>query len=80
MKINIAKDEAHYNSLSQREKDDVFRKCLSIFKKGVSDSGVLQELKKREYHETPGQKRRRKKKESDLHRRNLEKKNNERFM
>jgi ribosomal protein S21 len=80
MKITVIRDEAYYNSLSQREKDDVFRKCLSIFKKAVTDSGVLQELKMREFNETPGQKRRRKKKESDAYRRNLEKKNNEKFL
>jgi len=80
MKIIVVRDEAYHHNLSQREKDDVLRKCLSIFKKGVSDSGILQELKMREYHESPGEKRRRKKKESDAHRRSLEKKNNDRFL
>lgn len=66
MKIKIIKDESVYHSLSQREKEDVFRRGLSIFKKVVSDSGVLQECRKREFYESPSEKKRRKKKESNL--------------
>lgn len=65
MKIRIIKDE-HYHSLSQREKEDLFKRGLNTFKKVVSDSGVLQEAKKRKSYESPSEKRRRKKKEVDL--------------
>jgi ribosomal protein S21 len=65
MKIRILKEDGHHN-LSQREKEDLFKRGLNIFKKVTSDSGVLQELKKRESYESPGEKRRRKKKETDL--------------
>lgn len=73
MKVNVIRDDSYY-SMSRKEKEDIFKKSLSIFKKRVADSGVLQEYKKREFYESPGQKRRRKKKESDL----LKKKSNER--
>lgn len=66
MKIRIVKDEQNYYSLSQREKEDTFKRGFSIFKKVVSDSGILQEFKKREFYESPGEKRRRKKKEGAL--------------
>jgi ribosomal protein S21 len=65
MKIRIMKDE-NYHNLSQREKEDLFKRGLNIFKKVVSDSGILQEAKKREFFESPSEKRRRKKKEMAL--------------
>lgn len=65
MKIRIMKEEGHHN-LSQREREDLFKRGLNIFKKVVSDSGVLQEVKKREFYESPGEKRRRKRKETNL--------------
>jgi|694.fasta_scaffold00614_72 small subunit ribosomal protein S21 len=65
MKIRILKEDGHHN-LSQREKEDLFKRGLNIFKKVISDSGVLQEVKKREFYESPGEKRRRKKKEMNL--------------
>jgi ribosomal protein S21 len=49
---------------SMAEKEIAFKKMFSIFKKAVVDSGILQEYKKREFYESPGEKRRRKKKES----------------
>jgi len=65
MKIRILKEDGHHN-LSQREKEDLFKRGLNIFKKITSDSGILQEVKKREFYESPGEKRRRKKKETNL--------------
>jgi ribosomal protein S21 len=65
MKVNVFKDDG-YHGMSRKEKEDMFKKSLSIFKKRVADSGVLQECKKREFYESPGQKRRRKEKESAL--------------
>jgi ribosomal protein S21 len=65
MKIKIIKDGDHHH-MSQREREDVFRRGLNIFKKVVSDTGILQEAKKREYYESPSEKKRRKKKETNL--------------
>jgi ribosomal protein S21 len=75
MKINVIRDDGYY-SLSRKEKEDIFKKSLSVFKKRVADSGVLQECRKREFYESQGQKRRRKKKESDAIKRKENKKNN----
>jgi ribosomal protein S21 len=65
MKVNVVKDNGYY-SMNKKEKDDIFKRSLSIFKKRVADIGIIQECKKREFYESPGQKRRRKKKESSL--------------
>lgn len=48
---------------SSQEKEYAFKRMFSIFKKAVVDAGILQEYKKREFYESPGEKRRRKKKE-----------------
>lgn len=78
MKIKIIKDE-HYHNLSQRDREDLFRRGLNLFKKAVSDSGVLQEVKKREFYESPSEKRRRKKKETALMRKKSVNKNDKLF-
>ena len=75
MKIYFIRDDSYY-SMNRKEKEDIFKRSLSVFKKRVSDSGVLQEYRKREFYESPGQKRRRKKKESDLLKKKEQKKNN----
>lgn len=49
---------------SWQDKEFAFKKMFSAFKKAVADSGILHECKKREFYESPGEKRRRKKKES----------------
>lgn len=75
MKIRILKEDGHHN-LSQRDKEDLFKRGLNIFKKAVADSGVLQEVKKREFYESPGEKRRRKRKEMNLIRKKNSKSDN----
>lgn len=49
---------------SKSDKEFAFKKMFSAFKKSVADAGILHECKKREFYESPGEKRRRKKKES----------------
>lgn len=49
--------------------EDNFKIMLSKFRKRVSDIGVVAEWKKHQFHETKGEKRRRKKKETDLQKR-----------
>lgn len=78
MKIRIIKDD-NYHHLSQRDREDLFKRGLNLFKKAVSDSGVLQEVKKREFYETPSEKRRRKKKETALMRKKNINKNEKLF-
>ena len=78
MKIRIIKDD-HYHHLSQRDRDDLFKRGLNLFKKSVSGSGVLQEVKKREFYESPSEKKRRKKKETSLMRKKSINKNDKLF-
>ena len=51
---------------THQDKDVAFKKLFSAFKKAVADAGVLHQCKRHEYYESPGEKRRRKKRESEL--------------
>lgn len=51
---------------SYQDREIAFRKLFSAFKKAVADAGVLHQYKRHEYYESPGEKRRRKKRESEL--------------
>jgi ribosomal protein S21 len=42
-----------------------FKALLNAFKKKVSNAGIVSECKRREFYESPGEKRRRKRKEMD---------------
>lgn len=53
---------------SKEEKDAAFRRMHAIFKKNVADAGILHTLKKYEYYESKGEKKRRKFKEAKLER------------
>lgn len=57
-------------SLYEREK--AFRTMMAIFKRQVNDAGILSEYKERQYYESPGEKRKRKRKEAALERRKEE--------
>jgi ribosomal protein S21 len=47
------------------EREVAFKKMFTAFKKAVAEAGILHEFKKREYYETPGEEKRRKKRESE---------------
>jgi len=47
------------------EKEKAFKTMLAIFKKRVSEAGIISEFKQRQSYESKGEKARRKKKESD---------------
>ena len=47
-------------------KDNNIEKALSLFKRKVKNSGLLKELRDREYYEKPSIKRRNKRKKSQL--------------
>lgn len=51
---------------SFQDREAAFRKLFSAFKKAVANAGILHDYKKYEYYESPGQKRRRKKKAFEL--------------
>lgn len=47
------------------EREIAFKKMFTAFKKAVADAGILHDYKEREYYETEGQIRRRKKREAE---------------
>ncbi len=47
------------------EREIAFKKMFTAFKKQVAEAGILHDYKGREYYETEGQIRRRKKREAD---------------
>ena len=49
---------------SWQEREVAFKKMFTIFKKQVAEAGILRTLKQHECYESPGEKKRRKKKES----------------
>jgi ribosomal protein S21 len=53
---------------SYYERERAFRTMLSSFKRQVNELGILSEYKERQYYESPGEKRKRKKKEALIER------------
>ena len=53
------------HNASWQEKELAFKKMFTIFKKQVAEAGILQRYKQHEFYESPGEKRRRKQKESE---------------
>ncbi len=49
---------------SWHEKEAAFKKMHSIFKKQVAEAGILSLCKQKEFYESPGEKKRRKRKEA----------------
>ena len=47
------------------EREMAFKKMFTAFKKAVADAGILHDYKEREHYETPGQLRRRKRREAE---------------
>ena len=63
MACKVEMRDLPYNA-SWQERDIAFKKMFSIFKKQVAEAGILQQYKQHEFYESPGEKKRRKKKES----------------
>lgn len=51
---------------SREDREMAFRKMHTAFKKAVTEAGVLHQYKQHEYYESPSEKKRRQKRESDL--------------
>lgn len=47
------------------EREIAFKKMFTAFKKAVAEAGILHDYKEREYYETEGQLRRRKRREAE---------------
>lgn len=52
------------HNASRQEREIAFKKMFSLFKKRVAEAGILQDFKKHEFHESNGEKKRRKHKEA----------------
>lgn len=52
------------SNASSFEREIAFKKMFSTFKKHVADAGVLHDFKRHEFYESPGEKRKRKKREA----------------
>jgi len=53
---------------SQDDKDKAFKTMHSIFKKRVTEAGILSEWKRRQFYESKSDKKRRKRKEAEINR------------
>lgn len=51
---------------SREDREMAFRKMHTAFKKAVTEAGVLHQYKQHEFYESPSEKKRRQKRESDL--------------
>ncbi len=52
-----------YHNQSQEQQDRAFKSMFAAFKRKVNEAGIMADFKDRQYYESPGEKRRRKKKE-----------------
>lgn len=68
MTVNVRVVSRLDGRASKRDRDNEFKKMLSVFRKGVTDSGVMNLYKEKQEYESKGEKRRRKMKESKLNR------------
>jgi len=61
---NHNKVEAGKGGLTTVVHNNNFEKALKIFKKMIMNDGILKEIKRRQFYEKPGEKRRREKAEA----------------
>lgn len=62
--VSVEAKPLPYNaSFDERERN--FRNLMSAFRKAVNMAGIMKEIKKNEYYETPSQKRRREARERE---------------
>lgn len=65
-KANIRVEVKNFNYNSSHTSEKQFRILMSEFRKACHSSGIIKEMKKREYYESPSEKKRRLKKEREL--------------
>lgn len=49
---------------SREERDRAFRSMFSVFKRQVNEAGIISLWKEKQYYESPGERKRRKRKEN----------------
>jgi ribosomal protein S21 len=63
--VRVEARDLGYNA-SQDELDRNFRNLMAAFRQQVNKAGILKEIKKREYYETPSRVARKKRKEKEV--------------
>lgn len=66
MSVPRVRVELKSKGKSEDQKDRDFKTMLSIFKRRVNEEGILDDYKRSQVFEKPGDKRRRKRKESQI--------------
>lgn len=62
--VRVEAKDLHYNA-SRDEIDRNFRNLMAAFRQQCNKAGILKEIKKREFYETPSQVARKKRREKD---------------
>ena len=69
MATNVKVELRNYNpNADYHEKERAFKMMLAVFKRQVNECGVLTLYKQKQQYESPGEKKRRKKKEAAIER------------
>ena len=63
--MRVEAKDLHYNA-SRDEVDRNFRNLMAAFRQQCNKAGILKEIKKREYYETPSKVRRKKEREKEV--------------
>lgn len=63
--MRVEAKDLHYNA-SRDEVDRNFRNLMAAFRQQCNKAGILKEIKKREYYETPSRVRRKKEREKEV--------------
>ena len=63
--VRVEAKDLHYNA-SRDEVDRNFRNLMAAFRQQCNKAGILKEIKKREYYETPSRVRRKKEREKEV--------------
>lgn len=65
-KANIRVEVKNFNYNNSHTSEKQFRILMSEFRKACHSSGIIKEMKKREFYESPSEKKRRLEKEQEL--------------
>lgn len=65
-RVRVELRESH--NASHEERDRAFKSMLAAFRKQVNEAGIISQYKRKQYYESPGENRNRKRKEAQLER------------
>ena len=67
-RVKVTLDDVKGNRRSRDDNYKLFRQMFGLFKRQVTEAGIITLWKQKQFHETRGEKRRRKRKEALLQR------------